>query len=62
MIENIRQMKKEELSLYQMKYRFLEICNESPLAMSMAIPTDQTAKLFLKPKKIYLTEKGAVME
>jgi len=55
-------MKKEELSLYQMKYRFLEICNESPLAMSMAIPTDQTAKLFLKPKKIYLTEKGAVME
>jgi hypothetical protein len=30
--------------------------------MSMAIPTDQTTKLFLKPKKIYLTEKGEVME
>lgn len=28
----------------------------------MAIPTDQTIKLFLKPKKIYLAEKYQVKE
>jgi hypothetical protein len=30
--------------------------------MSMAIPTEQTIKLFFKPKKIYLTEKCEIKE
>lgn len=46
----------------KMKFRFLEICDNCPLAMAMAIPTDQAVKLFFKPKKIYLTEKGAIKE
>ena len=45
-----------------MKFRFLEICDRCPLAMSMAIPTEQPIKLYFKPKKIYLTEKGEVRE
>ena len=30
--------------------------------MAMAVPTDQVIKLYFKPKKIYLTEKGEVKE
>lgn len=30
--------------------------------MAMAVPTDQAIKLYFKPKKIYLTEKGEVRE
>ena len=62
MLENIHQMESEHLTTIQMKYRFLEICDECPLAMSMAIPTEQAIKLYLKPKKIYLTEKCEVHE
>jgi hypothetical protein len=46
----------------QVKYRFLEICNQCPLAMAMGVPTDQPIKLFFKPKKVYLTEKGETKE
>ena len=60
MIENIKQMEAEKLDLYLMKYRFLEICNECPLAMAMGVPTDQAIKLLFKPKRIYLTEKGEI--
>lgn len=62
MVENVRQMESEELNFLQMKFRFLEICNECSLAMSIAIPTEQPIKLFFKPKKIYLTEKSNVVE
>lgn len=62
MVDNLRQMEKEGLDLMQMKYRFLEICDKCPLAMAMAIPTEQAVKLFFKPKKIYLTEKGEIRD
>ena len=62
MVDNIAQMEREGLNSLQMKYRFLEICDECPLAMSMAIPTEQAVKLYFKPKKIYLTEKCEVVE
>ena len=62
MIDNIRQMEAEGLNEIQMKYRFLEICDECPLAMAMGVPTDQAIKLYFKPKKIYLTEKGEIRD
>jgi hypothetical protein len=55
-------MEREELDLMQMKFRFLEVCDKCPLAMAMAIPTEQAVKLFFKPKKIYLTEKGEIRD
>lgn len=58
MVDNIRQMEAEGLNLLDMKYRFLEICDKCPLAMAVAIPTEQPVKLYLKPKKVYLTEKS----
>ena len=30
--------------------------------MSMAIPTEQNVKLFLKPKKLYLADKNEIIE
>ncbi len=45
-----------------MKYRFLEICDKCPLAMAVAIPTEQPVKLYLKPKKVYLAEKSQIRE
>ena len=38
------------------------LAEESPLALAMAIPTEQPTKLFFKPKAIYLAEKGNVLE
>lgn len=40
----------------------MEICDKCPLAMAVAIPTEQPVKLYLKPKKIYLTEKSEIRE
>ena len=30
--------------------------------MAMAVPTEQPVKLFFRPKKIYLTEKGEIRD
>lgn len=62
MVDNVKQMEAEGLTQHQMKYRFLEICGDCSLAMAMGVPTDQAIKLFFKPKKIYLTEKGEIRE
>ena len=62
MVQNVKQMEAEELSIMQMKFRFLQVCNECPLAMAMAIPTEQAIKLYFKPKKIYLTDKCEIKE
>ena len=45
-----------------MKFRFLEVSQECPLAMAMAIPTDQVIKVYFKPKKIYLTDRNEIQE
>lgn len=62
MTENVRIIEKNNMSLEDIKYRFVEICSKCPLAMSLAVPTDQPIKLFLKPKKIYLAEKCNIIE
>ena len=62
MVENIRQMEADKLSLIEMKFRFLEVSSDCALAMAMGVPTEQAVKLYLKPKKIYLAEKGEVKE
>lgn len=62
MMENVKQMEMDNLSMLDMKYRFLEIASKCQLAMSMAIPTENPIKLFFKPKKLYLAEKAMIVE
>ena len=50
------------MSEYEIKYRFLTICEECPLCLSLVVQTEQNIKLFLRPKKIFLTEKGEIIE
>lgn len=62
MMENTKAIQEEGLSDYDIKYRFLTICEECPLSLSLVIQTEQNLKLFLRPKKIYLTEKNEIIE
>jgi hypothetical protein len=45
-----------------LKYQFLEVCSGSPLSMATAIPTNQGIKLFLRPKRLFVTFEGEILK
>lgn len=60
-IDNLNYLEDNHFDMLALKYKFLEICSESSLSLTFAIPTEHTLKLFLKPKRIYLVEKGVIV-
>ena len=62
MMESMRMIQEEGLNEQQIKFKFLMIAQNCPLALALAIPTEQPIKLFMKPKMIYLTEKCNILE
>lgn len=41
-----------------MKFRFLSIAAKNQLCMGLAVGTDQNVKMYMKPKKIIITDKN----
>lgn len=60
-MDNLEWLEENHIDDLGIKYKFLEICSECPLSLTFAIPTEHSVKLFMKPKRIYLVEKGNIV-
>lgn len=55
---NVSELEKQEVKEYDLKFKFLAIAAKNQLCMSLVVSTDQNVKMYLKPKKILLTDKN----
>ena len=60
--KNFGEIEKQHLNEYDIKFKFLSLAAKNPLCMSLVIGTDQNVKIYLKPKKIMLTDKNEIVE
>ena len=61
MFDNLEWVQDHLHNISDIKYKFLEVCSECSLALTFAIPTEHSTKIYLKPKRVYLVEKGVIV-